>query len=131
MIQCLMKAKKEARRKFSSLYQLITRDSRLEQIADDIVNHYTGRGHRGKAMVICIDKATTVKMYDKVKKHLSTYIENLKAKIDNASEDEKPGLQDIYDYLKQTDMAVVVSSGQNEVATVEAHGADIKPHRKR
>ena len=26
---------------------------------------------------------------------------------------------------------MVVSSGQNEVATVEAHGADIKPHRKR
>ena len=122
---------KKLERKFSSLYQLITRDSRLEQIAEDIVNHYTGRGHRGKAMVICIDKATTVKMYDKVKKYLTTYIENLKVKIDNASEDEKPGLQDIYDYLKQTDMAVVVSSGQNEVATVEAHGADIKPHRKR
>ena len=110
---------KKLERKFSSLYQLITRDSRLEQIAEDIVNHYTGRGHRGKAMVICIDKATTVKMYDKVK-YLTTYIENLKTKINNASEDEKPGLQDIYDYLKQTDMAVVVSSGQNEVATVDA-----------
>ena len=122
---------KKLERKFSSLYQLITRESRLEQIAEDIVIHYTGRGHRGKAMVICIDKATTVKMYDKVKKYLIIYIKNLKTKITNASEDEKPGLQDIYDYLKETDMAVVVSSGQNEVATVEAHGADIKPHRKR
>ena len=38
-------------------------------IAEDIVSHFMGRGYRGKAMVISIDKATAVKMYDKVQEH--------------------------------------------------------------
>ena len=37
------------------------------QIADDIVAHFMGRGFHGKAMVISIDKATAVRMYDKVR----------------------------------------------------------------
>ena len=122
---------KKLARKFSSLYQLITTDDRLERIAEDIVKHYANRGYRGKAMVICIDKATTVKMYDKVKKYLNAYIENLKIEIDETPKNQRDGLENIYNYLKETDMAVVVSSNQNEVATVEAHGADIRPHRKR
>ena len=32
--------------------------------------HFMGRGQSGKAMVICIDKATAVRMYDKVQKSL-------------------------------------------------------------
>jgi type I restriction enzyme, R subunit len=31
--------------------------------------HFTGRGYRGKAMMVCIDKATAVRMYDKVQAH--------------------------------------------------------------
>ena len=50
-------------------YRVITREERLEAIATDIVSHFMGRGYRDKAMVISIDKATTVKMYDKVQKH--------------------------------------------------------------
>ena len=48
-------------------YHLITRDDRLEKVAVDIVRHFTGRGFRGKGMVVCIDKMTAVRMYDKVK----------------------------------------------------------------
>ena len=50
-------------------YRVVTREERLEAIAKDIVSHFMGRGYRGKAMVISIDKATAVKMYDKVQKH--------------------------------------------------------------
>jgi type I restriction enzyme R subunit len=56
-------------REFVHQYHLITRDQRLETIVQDLVKHFTGRGFRGKAMVICIDKATAVIMYDKVQKH--------------------------------------------------------------
>ena len=56
-------------RKFSQMYQIITRDDRLEKVAEDLVDHFTSRGDRGKAMVISIDKITTVRMYEKVKKH--------------------------------------------------------------
>ena len=33
--------------------------------------------------------------------------------------------------MKETDMAVVVSQGQNEIAEMSEKGLDIRPHRKR
>ena len=56
-------------REFSREYHLITRDDRLEKIAEDIVLHFMGRGFQGKAMVVSVDKATAVRMYDKVRKY--------------------------------------------------------------
>ncbi len=50
-------------------YHLITRDDRLETVAKDIVRHFLGRGFLGKAMVVSIDKATALRMHDKVKAH--------------------------------------------------------------
>jgi type I restriction enzyme R subunit len=50
-------------------YHLITRDDRLETVAQDIVRHFLGRGFVGKAMVVSIDKATALRMHDKVKVH--------------------------------------------------------------
>jgi hypothetical protein len=38
-------------------------------VAQDIVRHFLGRGFVGKAMVVSIDKATALRMHDKVKKH--------------------------------------------------------------
>ena len=60
---------KKLEREFAREYHLITRDDRLETIAEDIVAHFMGRGYQGKAMVVSIDKATAVRMYDKVQKH--------------------------------------------------------------
>ncbi|MCE2414602.1 hypothetical protein J4G07_11395 [Candidatus Poribacteria bacterium] len=54
---------------FAREYHLITREDRLETIAKDIVAHFMGRGYQGKGMVISIDKATAVKMFDKVQNH--------------------------------------------------------------
>jgi type I restriction enzyme R subunit len=42
-------------RQFVREYQLITRDDRLEKIAEDLVEHFVGRGYRGKAMVVSGD----------------------------------------------------------------------------
>ena len=42
--------------KFAREYHLITRDDRLEKVAEDIVAHFMGRGHMGKAMVVCIEE---------------------------------------------------------------------------
>ena len=38
-------------------------------MAKDIVQHFLGRGFQGKAMVVSIDKATALRMHDKVRKH--------------------------------------------------------------
>jgi type I restriction enzyme R subunit len=98
-------AEKKLERELGRQYHLITRDDRLDTVAQDIVKHFLGRGFQGKAMVVSIDKATALRMYDKVRKYWP--------KDDH------------------TDMAVVVSPGQNEIEQMAKLGIDIVPHRKR
>ena len=113
-------------------YRIITREERLEAIAKDIVAHFMGRGYRGKAMVISIDKATAVKMYDKVQKHWGDYLEELQAKLrDTTADEERQVLQERNQCMDETDMAVVVSQSQNEIANLREKGLDIAPHRER
>ena len=83
-------------------------------------------------MVISVDKATTVKMYDKVKAHCKGYLEGLRAELDNAV---SPNLRDPLaakiQYMDETDMGVVVSQSQNEIDDLRQKGVDIVPHRRR
>src|SRR5664279_447183 len=62
-------AEEKLQKELGKQYHLITRDDRLETVAKDIVTHFLGRGFQGKAMVVSIDKATALKMHDKVRKH--------------------------------------------------------------
>ena len=124
------KHEEKLERKFSQMYQIITRDDRLEKVAKDIVEHFTSRGDRGKAMVISIDKATCVIMYE-VQKYWKEHLGTLKKELDDAPDDEKEALSDVYQYLSETDMAVVVSSSQNDIANIDAKGGDIRPHIER
>ena len=116
---------------FAREYHLITRDDRLETIAKDIVSHFIGRGYQGKAMVISIDKATAVKMFDKVQKYWKRLIEQLKSEAATRHGSEKVYLQERIRYMEETDMAVVVSPGQNEIDELRQKGVDITPHRAR
>jgi len=118
-------------REFPHEYDIITRDSRLEKIAEDIVLHFMGRGFAGKAMVISIDKVTAVKMYDKVKKHWNIQRGILEAELETCDPIDKPELEAKINYMKQTDMAVVVSSSQNEIPDMRKQGVEIEPHRMR
>jgi type I restriction enzyme R subunit len=122
---------KALEREFSREYHLITRDDRLEAVARDLVAHFTGRGFQGKAMVVSIDKATAVRMYDKVKKHWAAKIAELQAERATADEAVRQEIDDRIFRMKETDMAVVVSQGQNEIADMAEKGLDIRPHRKR
>ncbi len=123
---------KKLEREFSREYHLITRDDRLEKIADDIVHHFTGRGQEGKAMVISIDRITAMRMYDKVKKHWSIYQKELEQKLSQAIDDaEREPLQFKIAMMKQTDMAVIVSSAQNEIDDFKKREMDILLHRER
>ena len=117
---------------FAIQYHVITREERLEAITKDIVSHFMGRGYRGKAMVISIDKATAIKMYDKVQEHWKNYREGLQATLrDTTADEERGALQETIQYMEQTDMAVVVSQSQNEIDDLRARGVDITPHRQR
>ena len=122
---------KKLEREFARQYHLITRDDRLEAVARDIVAHFMGRGFRGKAMVISIDKATAVRMCDKVQKHWKLYQKDLEARLKKARPGERDLLMADLAFMRTTDMAVVVSQGQNEIDDMKKKGLDIKPHRKR
>jgi type I restriction enzyme R subunit len=126
-------------------YHLITRDDRLETVAQDIVRHFLGRGFVGKAMVVSIDKATALRMHDKVKVHWAAETERVQKElgdlayqpggemtIEQARRDLRMAeLKQRLDVLTSTDMAVIVSPGQNEIQQMQKLGLDIEPHRKR
>lgn len=117
-------------REFAKEYQIITRDDRLEKIAEDIVEHFVNRGHLGKAMVVSIDKPTAVKMYDKVQKYWKASLSKFKKQVSKAGENGEEIRKKIA-YMEETDMAVVVSSEQNEVAKFKKLKLNIEKHRRR
>jgi len=126
---------KKLEREFAREYHLITRDDRLEKVAEDIVGHFMGRGFAGKAMVVAIDKATAVRMFDKVGKYWREYLGVLKSELaetdfaDRAAEREELAAR--IKYMEETDMAVVVSQAQNEIEDFREMGLNIAPHRRR
>ena len=120
-------------KRLGSQYDLITRDDRLETVAQDIVSHFLGRGFVGKAMVVSIDKATALRVHDKVKKHWVAETERVREELSryDLPVAEKAVLTQRLEVLTTTDMAVIVSPGQNEIAQMKKLGLDIEPHRRR
>ena len=122
---------KAVARRFSQQYQLITRPRRLAEIAEDLVHHFVNRGFRGKAMYVAIDKAAAVRTYDLVEAEWARYLADLEGRLVNTPELERPHLESLIGFMRSTDMAVVVSQAQNEVAEMAAAGLDIAKHRQR
>ena len=128
-------------RELGRQYHILTRDDRLDTVAKDIVRHFLGRGFIGKAMVVSIDKATALKMHDKVRKYwiaerkrVIKEIARLDAIKRQRTDEELAELAELkarLDILITTDMAVVVSPAQNEIPQMKKLGLDIEPHRKR
>jgi len=118
-------------REFAREYHVVTRDDRLDKIAEDLVTHFLGRGHKGKAMVVAIDKATAVKMYDRVQKYWGIQLAFWQAELETCAPTDRAFVEERLAYLRDTDMAVIVSPAQNEEADLRAKGADIRPHRLR
>ncbi len=118
-------------REFAREYHLITRDDRLEAVAEDIVQHFTNRGFPGKAMVVCIDKATAVRMYEKVRKYWKDAMSKLMDDVASSYDERQEELKARLKFMDETDMAVVVSQAQNEIRDMREKGLDIRPHRKR
>lgn len=126
-------------------YHLITRDDRLDTVAKDIVRHFLGRGFIGKAMVVSIDKATALRMHDKVRAEWGAEAARVEQELgklvylprsgetpEQARRDARAAeLRARLKVLQSTDMAVIVSSAQNEIARMKAIGLDIEPHRRR
>lgn len=130
-------------RELSRQYHILTRDERLDKVAQDIVRHFLGRGFVGKALVVSIDKATALRMHDKVRKQWDAERARVrKALLEwgylapeerNAPENigREADLAKRLDVLETTDMAVIVSPAQNEIEQMKSLGIDIVAHRQR
>ena len=94
-------------RELNKQYHILTRDDRLETVAQDIVRHFLGRGFVGKAMVVSIDKATALKMHDKVRKHWNAELDKTRRAVRETSElaPQYGALLERLKLLESTDMA--------------------------
>lgn len=111
-------------------YHIITADKRLEAIAKDFVQHYTTSWESGKAMLVCIDKITTVRMYNLIQQEWKKRIQTAEKDIIKAQdEQEEVYLQRQLNWLKETEMAVVISEEQGEIDQFRKWDLDIVPHR--
>ncbi len=119
-------------KQFTREVEIIKRDDRLDTIAQDIVYHFPRRGYLGKGLVVSIDKFTAVKMYDKVQRLWQEEIRRLRGRVSKASNElERARLRKILDFMRSTEMAVVVSEENGEEEKFAAQGLSIKPHRAR
>lgn len=116
--------------KFAKELEVIRRDDRLETIARDIAYHFPRRGYLGKGMVISVDKYTAVRMYEKVKHHWEIEKRNIQKAMTQASEVERQALKRSLDFMRNTQMAVVLSEEVGEKEKFAAKGLEIESHRK-
>jgi len=112
-------------------YHIITAEKRLDQVARDFVLHYSKAWETGKAMLVCIDKVTCVRMYDLIVKYWDERIAELEAGLPSvADEQEEVYLRRQIVWMRQTRTAVVVSEEQGEVEKFRKWDLDITPHRR-
>lgn len=111
-------------------YHIITAEKRLEQIARDFVAHYSTAWETGKAMLVCIDKVTCVRMYNLIVQYWDEKREELEESRKMADGEEREQLKRQIEWMRATKTAVVVSEEQGEVDKFRKWGFDIAPHRR-
>lgn len=118
-------------REFAKEIHLLTAQQRLESIARDFVGHYSDLWTSGKAMFVCLNKVTCVRMYDLVQKYWAEETARLEESLKRATQQEAQELSRKLEWMKRTEMAVVISQEQNEIQTFQKWGLDIKTHRQK
>ncbi|WP_328223319.1 HsdR family type I site-specific deoxyribonuclease [Aeromonas caviae] len=133
-------------------YPILTSPTRLEKVAQDFVDHFHQRWRvvengGGKALMVCLDKITCVKMHDLIVAKWQEKTAELEASVEKeealfaAKSKAPPGTlklrRDQVEWMKATECCVVVSQEQGEVAefakwkNFRDEPLDITPHRKK
>jgi len=125
-------------------YPIITADDRLDKLADDFVEHCATRWQSGKAMLVCVDKITCARMWQRIIPRWQDKIALLRREIEakEVAKTKAPDREErdkltaqrerLLEQTKWMDEAlieIIVSEAQNEVETFKAWGFDIIPHR--
>ena len=125
-------------------YEVITADDRLDKLADDFVEHCSTRWESGKSMLVCIDKITCARMYQRIMPRWEIKLAEVKATIPELDfalsraidPEEKERLSTKIEkflgqaqWMESTIIEIIISEAQNEVRDFQKWGFDIIPHR--
>jgi type I restriction enzyme R subunit len=125
-------------------YEVITADDRLDKLADDFVEHCSTRWQTGKSMLVCIDKVTCARMFQRIAPRWQAKLATLRALIPvkeaeiAAAGDADAGerlaaeleaLRRQTDWMASTIIEIVISEAQNEVRDFKRWDFDIISHR--
>jgi type I restriction enzyme R subunit len=126
-------------------YEVITADDRLDKIATDIVEHCSARWEAGKAMLVCIDKVTCARMFQRIEPRWKRKILELRGALAGAETGleamtdtiaEEAAIRRIHEmcarlaWMESTIIEIIISEAQNEVRDFQRWGFDIIPHRE-
>ena len=104
-------------------YFVITSKDRLEKIAADFVAHYGERWETGKAILICLDKVTCVRMHKLIAVEWQKAIKVQKRAVRRATDEQDEAEQSRkLKWLNETERIVVISESQDEVALFQEWG---------
>ena len=113
-------------------YHVVTAEKRLRHIAKDFSWHFSTNWESGKAMFVAIDKITAVRMHDYIRKTWDARIAELEQELGTLTDSaEIVQRQEQLVWMRETEIAVVVSNEQGEVERFKKWGLDIMPHRKK
>ena len=119
-------------KEFAKEIHLLTAEPRFDAYARDFVEHYSDHWTCGKAMYVCLNKVSCVRMYNLVQKYWQLKIDELENELKHeTSQQRSQELSRKIQWMKETEMAVVISQEQNEIKTFKAWGLDILPHRQK
>jgi type I restriction enzyme, R subunit len=125
-------------------YEVITADDRLDKLADDFVEHCSTRWQTGKSMVVCIDKITCARMFQRIEPRwqrriaeLTTVLSVVAAESARATDEDRreylnkrlDELRGQVDWMESTIIEIVISEAQNEIRDFQKWGFDIIRHR--
>ena len=126
-------------------YEVITADDRLDKLADDFVEYCSTRWETGKSMLVCIDKITCGRMFQRIEPRWKAKLAEVKALIPETEKmifattdpDEKECLIKELEKLKgraqwmeSTIIEIIISEAQNEVRDFQKWSFEIIPHRQ-
>ncbi len=125
-------------------YEVITADDRLDKLAEDFVEHCSTRWQTGKSMLVCIDKITCARMFQRIEPRWKARLTQLQGLIPGKEAElaaaTDPDLRERLigklehlrshaEWMRSTIIEIVISEAQNEVRDFKKWGFDIIPHR--
>ena len=125
-------------------YEVITADDRLDKLAADFIEHYSTRWQTGKSMLICIDKITCARMFQRIEPRWRAKLARLQDQILEAEAalaaatdpdvrerlvGQLEAMRRQAQWMDSTIIEIVISEAQNEPRDFQKWGFDIIPHR--